>query len=201
MVTAYPFLYYAVVACFQRLASVFGSGPAVLFLAARLLSVIFFACSLLLSYKICRELRLRKSLSLVVIAIVAFFPLSTFVSASVQPDNLTLLLVLLCSYLALLLGCQETNGAKLIVLLGLALGALLVTKYHIFLFTAVAVFGKLISEHFSADDNSQRSCDRSRFCVVPSILLFAVQLWIVWGGGQITGGNLHPASAGAGVRN
>src|SRR6185295_20140788 len=35
------------------------------------------------------------------------------------------------------------------------------------------------------------------------VLLFMVQLWIVWGGGRITGGNLHSARTGLvmGIRN
>jgi len=38
---------------------------------------------------------------------------------------------------------------------------------------------------------------------LPSILFFSIQLWIVWGGDQMTGGNLHSASVSlpAGIRN
>ncbi len=217
IVTAYPFLYYAIVAVFQKVLSLFSDGPAFLFLGARLLSVIFLIGSLSVSYLLLRELRLQKARALLLTAILAFFPLTTFVSSSVQPDNLTMFLVLLCSYCALVSKRQEPTefcpqrrkGAKkrgdffLQLLLGLALGALLVTKYHIFLFTALAVFATLISEHIFRRRPATHLLRQLLLLVLPSTLFFAVQLWIVWGSGEITGGNLHPARTGLfrGMRN
>src|SRR6185369_1283514 len=92
MLTAYPFLYYAVCAAFLKVVSLFGAGPASLFLGARFLSTIFFAASLIVAYGVLRELRLRKGRALILTAIFGFFPLCTFISSSVQPDNLALLL-------------------------------------------------------------------------------------------------------------
>lgn len=203
MVTAYPFLYYAVVAVFQKVLSFISNGPAFLFLGARFLSVVFLAGSLILVYMVLRELRLRKARALMLTAIVAFFPLNIFVSSSVQPDNLAMFLVLLCSYCTLLFRRRETNSFKLQVVLGLALGALLVTKYHIFLFTAFAVFGTVIAEHIFRKQRETALVRKIAILLIPSILLLAVQLWIVWGGGKITGGNLHSASTGlpGGIRN
>ena len=203
MVTAYPFLYYVVVAFFLKVLSFFSGGPVFLFLGARLLSVIFLAGSLILIYKILRELRLGKARSLTLAAIVAFFPLTTFVSSSVQPDNLTMFLVLLCFYLVLTCRRGESNDLRTRVVLGLTLGALLVTKYHIFLFTALAVFGTVTSEHFFRRRAVIALVRTIVILIIPSIVLFAVQLWIVWGGGQIAGGNLHSADSGlfAGIRN
>lgn len=194
MITAYPFFYYAVAALFQKVISVFNHGPVWLFLGVRFLSVLFFAGSLILAYGVLRELRLTKARALMLTAIVAFFPLTIFVSASVQPDNLTMFLVLLCSYCALLFKRQQSN-TRLQLLLGLALAALLVTKYHIFLFTAFAVFGVAITEHFYHRRPAKSLLRQLAILVVPSVLLFMVQIWIVWGGGQITGGNLHFANA------
>lgn len=202
MMTAYPFLYYAVVAVFLKLLSQFGNGPAFLFLGARLLSVVFLAGSLVLAYALLRELRIRKTRALALTAIVAFFPLTIFVSASVQPDNLTMSLLLLCSYCALLYK-RQANDLGLQVVLGLALGALLVTKYHIFLFTAFAVLGTVVSEHFFRRQAAPALARKITILVLPALLLFAVQLWIVWGGERITGGNIHWAgtSLPRGVRN
>jgi Predicted membrane protein (DUF2142) len=210
MVTAYPFLYYAVVAVFQKVLSLFGGGPAFLFFAARFLSVVFFAGSLILIYLVLRELRLQNVRALLLTAVVAFFPLTIFVSASVQPDNLTMFLVLLCSYLTLLLRRQESTefcaqrrkGAKkrpdffLQLLLGFALGTLLVTKYHIFVFTAFAVFGMVISEHIFRRRRATHLLRQFVLLLLPSSLFFAVQLWILWGGKQITGGSLHSTRIG-----
>jgi hypothetical protein len=194
MITAYPFLYYAVVAVCQRLLNLFGSGPAFLFVGARLLSVFLLAGSLILTYKCLLELRVRTWRALMLSAIVAFFPLTTFVSSSVQPDNLTMFLVLLCSYCALLFRRRESNQFRLSVVLGFALGALLVTKYHIFLFTAFGVFAMVITEHFFQRRPVRRLASRLPLLLLPSITLFLIQLWVVWGGDQITGGNLHQAS-------
>jgi hypothetical protein len=206
IVSAYPFLYYAIAAVFQKVLSVFSGGPAFLFLGARFLSVIFLAGSLSVGYLLLRELRVQKARALLITAILAFFPLTTFVASSVQPDNLTMFLVLLCSYCALLMRRQESTeffpqrrkGAKkkLQLVLGLALGALLVTKYHIFLCTALAVFATVISEHIFRRRPVTHLLRQLLLLVLPSILFFAVQLWIVWGGGQITGSNLHSARIG-----
>lgn len=203
MITAYPFLYYAVVAVFQKALSLFSSGPAFLFLGARFLSVVFLAGSLILVYALLREFRMRRTRALILTAIVAFFPLTIFVSSSVQPDNLAMLLVLLCSYCALLFKRGNSNDFRLQMVLGLALGALLVTKYHIFLFTAFAVFGTVISEHLFRKERTITLARKIAILLLPSLLLFAVQLWIVWGGGTITGGNLQSANTSlpAGIRN
>jgi hypothetical protein len=202
IVTAYPFLYYAVVAVFQKVISIFSSGPVWLFFGARLLSTIFLAANLILSYAVLRELRLKKKPALMLTAIVAFFPQTIFISASVQPDNLTMFLVLLCSYCALLFR-QRPPAFKLQLVLGLALAALLVTKYHIFLFTAAAVLATVISEHIFRRRPAKDLLRQLPVLLLPSVLLFAVQLWIVWGGPQITGGNLHWTKTGLirGIRN
>ncbi|HEX5874396.1 MAG TPA: DUF2142 domain-containing protein [Pyrinomonadaceae bacterium] len=194
MITAYPFLYYAVVAVCQKVLGLFGSGPAFLFVGARLLSVVLLAASLILTYKILLELRVRTWRALMLSAILAFFPLTTFVSSSVQPDNLTMFLVLLCSYCALLFRRRESNQFRLSVVLGFALGALLVTKYHIFLFTALAVFATVITEHIFQRRPLRALMRQLPLLLLPSILLFSIQLWVVWGGDQITGGNLRSAS-------
>lgn len=203
MVTAYPFLYYAVVAVFQKLLSLFNGGPVFLFFGARFLSVVFLAGSLVLTYLVLRELRLRKVFALMLTAILAFFPQTSFVSSSVQPDNLAMFLVLLCSYLALLFRCAAANNFRLNVVLGMALGALLVTKYHIFMFMAFAVFGSVISEHIFRRQTSTALARKIAILLIPPILLFTVQLWIVWGSGQVTGGNLRSGNANlaTGIKN
>ena len=96
-------------------------------------------------YQVLRELHWQKSRALLLTAVVAFFPLTTFVASSVQPDNLALLLVLLCWYFTLRLRRTDVNISRSYLLLGIALGALLVTKYHIFLVTACAVFATVLS--------------------------------------------------------
>jgi 4-amino-4-deoxy-L-arabinose transferase-like glycosyltransferase len=196
MVTAYPFLYYAVVAVVQRVLSIFGTGPVWLFLGVRFFSVVLLAASLVVTYKVLRELRWQKARALLLTAIVAFFPLTSFVSSSVQPDNLTLLLVLLCWFLALRLRRANENSRRLSLLLGLTLGALLVTKYHVFMVTAFAVLATLVTEGICRKRTVRSVALQFVLLVLPSVLFFMVQLWVVWGGERITGGNLHSASTG-----
>lgn len=202
MVTAYPFLYYALAAVWLKVISIFSDGPVWLFFGARLFSTLFLAANLILVYMVLRELRLRKTPALMLTAIVAFFPQTIFVSAAVQPDNLTMFLLLLCSYCALLFKRREPT-LQMQLVLGLALGALLVTKYHVFLLTALAVLATVITEHFFHRRPAKALLKQLLVLSLPAAVLFVVQLWIVWGGPQITGGNLHwtTTSLPRGIRN
>ncbi|HEX3559149.1 MAG TPA: DUF2142 domain-containing protein [Pyrinomonadaceae bacterium] len=119
MLAAYPVGYYGTVALWMRLVS--PDRPVELFFAARLFSVLLLAVSLVLSYLVLRRLDVTEGKSLAVVALLAFFPLTTAVSSSVQPDNLCLTLSLLAIYLAL----KEKPWMT-----GLVLGLLFITKYH-----------------------------------------------------------------------
>ena len=195
LITGYPFAYYATVAVWLKLLSLFSSTPVTLFFGARIFSVMMLACSLALSYAILRELRLGKWRSLALTAIVGFFPTTTFVAASVQPDNLTWALMSLCFYLALLLRRKPATN-NLLVSLGIALGFLLVTKYHFYLFTVIAILALVISEHIFRRRPLKELFRALAILLLPSFLFFAVQLWVVWGAPRITGGNLKFATSG-----
>jgi hypothetical protein len=53
------------------------------------------------------------------------------------------------------------------------------------------VFATVISEHIFRRRPARELLRQLPILILPSMLMFAVQLWIVWGGPQITGGNLH----------
>ncbi len=195
LINGYPFAYYAAVAVWLKLLSLFSSTPVTLFFGARIFSVILLAGSLVLSYAILRELRLSKWRSLALTAIVGFFPTTTFVAASVQPDNLTGALMALCLYLSLLLRRKPVTN-KLLVSLGVALGFLLVTKYHFYLFTVIAIIALVVSEHIFRRRPWKELLRALAILLLPSFLFFAVQLWVVWGAPNITGGNLRLATSG-----
>ena len=97
----YPFGYYALAGAWMRVLRTFSPRLSVLFFGARSLSVLLLVCSLLLVYAISRELRLGRGRALLLTAIIGFFPLTSFVSSYVQPDNLCLTLAMLCFYLGL----------------------------------------------------------------------------------------------------
>lgn len=197
LVTSYPFGYYTLVAAWMGILSKFTDSVVALFFGARILSVVLLACSLYLAYATMRELRLGKARSLALTAIIGFFPLSTFVSASIQPDNLSLFLVLLCFYCGLLLRRAREDRFWLVAFLGCALGALGVTKYHFFLFTVLSVLGMLVSEHIFQRKPLTALVRKLAILFLPSLVFFAVQLWIGWGGGvadnlRHTTGELFP---------
>jgi hypothetical protein len=207
LVKNYPFGYYFAVAVWLRLVRLFKSGPVALFLGARIFSVILLCGSLILSYATLRELRLRKLRALALTSIIAFFPLTTFVSSSVQPDTLSWTLMSLCFYLALLLRRRQTSY-WLVAMLGTALGLLLVTKYHFYVFTAAAILSMVVSEHFFKRRSSKNLLRVATILLLPSLMLFAVQLWVAWGNrglfsSNLSGSLLFPAMAGPveGVKN
>ena len=202
LITGYPFAYYAVLAIWLKLVSVTGDGPARLFFAARIFSVLMLALSLGLSYAILRELRLTKLRSLLLTAVVGFFPVTIFVSASVQPDTLTWTLMSICFYLALLLR-RKVPTPRLVILLGIALGLLLVTKYHFYLFTLLPIVAMGGSELVFRRRAGKELLGFLAILLLPSVLLFAVQLWVVWGAPSITGSNLRYSTSGhlEGIKN
>jgi hypothetical protein len=179
LLTIYPYGYYGLLALWIRLLSLFSGRITVLFFGARILSVFLLAVNLVLTYATTRELRFTRVRAVTMTAIVAFFPMTTFVSSYVQADNLTLTMVLLSCYLALRVKRQPDNGLSLAVL-GLALGGLCVTKYHVYAAVLPPVVGLVAA---------QKLAGRSRLgwvrlfaiLLAPSIVLLAPQVWIVWG--------------------
>jgi hypothetical protein len=163
LVRGYPAGYYAAAALWMRLTA--PNTPSRLFFSARLFSVPLLAVSLLLCYGVLVKLGLGRWQALALTACVAFFPLTTFVSAAVQPDNLSLPLVLLSVYLAL--------GRRL-RLLGLSLALLWWTKYHVGLAATLAAAGYLWSEGVSL----KRIAAALATPIAPAL---AVQTWVGWG--------------------
>src|SRR5262249_34716168 len=88
LIGEYPFGYYAAVAAWMGMLHRFSGRLTVLFFGARIFSVLLLIPTLLLIYAVSRELRFTKKRALLFTGIVAFFPLTTFVSSYVQPDNL-----------------------------------------------------------------------------------------------------------------
>lgn len=201
LVTGYPFGYYALVAVWLGILAKFTGSVVSLFFGARILSVVLFACSLFLTYATTRELHLSKARSLALTAIVGFSPLSTFVSSSIQPDNLSLLLVLLCFYCGLLLRRARGDRLWLLAFLGCALGALGVTKYHFFLLTLLSVLGMLVSEHIFQRKPGAALVRKLAILLLPSMVFLGTQLWIGWGGGVAN--NLRHTTVGllTGIQN
>src|SRR5262249_50022922 len=119
----------------------------VLFFGARIFSALLLVCTLLLVYGTARELQLKKGFALLLTACVGLFPLTSFVSSYIQPDNLAFTLVSLCFYLTLA-ARRDLQNNWLLGGLGLALGALLLTKVHFFACVACASVAALAAEMY-----------------------------------------------------
>jgi 4-amino-4-deoxy-L-arabinose transferase-like glycosyltransferase len=180
--TVYPMAYYSVLAAWMKLISVFSRRITVLFFGARLLSVVLLGCSLVLMYATARELHFTSGRALLVTGIAGLFPMTTFVSAYVQPDNLSLLLVMLCCYLALRLRRDPDNG-RFLWGLGLSLGFLWATKYQFFAATSLPVFAMAIVDQMAGRRRKIGWRKLVTVLIAPTLILMCVQLWIGYGAG------------------
>lgn len=180
LMMGYPFGYYTLVAVWVDLLSLFSDRVSVLFFGARMLSVLLLAGSLILGYGILRELRLTKIRSLALVAAVGFFPVVTFVSAAVQPDILSFFLSTLCFYCALRLRRPASEWCWLLVL-GIGLGALIVTKYHFFLLTGSTVAALIVCEHIFRRLPVIALLRKLTILFLPAVIFFSVQVWVYWG--------------------
>src|SRR5262249_7265049 len=102
MLNMYPFGYYTLAALWVAAIRVFSTRPTASFFGMKFLSSILLTASLLLVYATCRELRMGAKRSLLFTGIFGFFPLTSFMSSYIQPDNLSLTLVMFCCYTGLL---------------------------------------------------------------------------------------------------
>lgn len=175
-----PFAYYLLTAVWMWAAHFFTGDNVHLFFAARVFSAVLLACSLVLTYGILQRLRVGRWQRLALTVVVGIFPLTSFVSSYVQPENLALTLVCACIYLALRLRDSPRSTATLATL-GAAAGLLLVTKPQ---YWAGAVFAVILFLQGTWWLEVRAGIDRLRtlaLLVVPSLVLQAVNEWVVLG--------------------
>jgi hypothetical protein len=175
----YPFGYYALLASWLRLLREFTDSVAGLYFGARSLSVLLLVVNLVFSYSTMRELRLPKGFALLITACVGLFPMTSFVSSYVQPDNLSAALVALAFYLTL--RARRNGSLKCVGLLGLSLGALLVTKNHHFLCVAVPATATLVVDRVNRPYTKPGWLVWTGVLAAPSIGLGSIQIWSTWG--------------------
>src|SRR5262249_14985163 len=101
LASVYPFGYYALLASWIELLRCCSDRLTVLLFGARALSALLLAGSLAASYAAARELGFGPWRCVLLTGVLGFFPLTSFVSGYVQPDNLSFTLVSLSFYLAL----------------------------------------------------------------------------------------------------
>ncbi len=176
----YPYGYYALLATWIGCLHFIHDGPVFVFFGARILSVLLLIGTLLTIDATLRRLHFKPWPALLLTAIIGFFPLTTFVASAVQSDNLSFALVSVNLYLALVVRDEPANR-KYITLLGLALGALLVTKVHFYACVALPIL-LMLSARISRSSLpwSQRGLIAG-LLLAPSLLTGGLYLWTTWG--------------------
>lgn len=132
LVRAYPVGFYALEALWLRAVSLFTSSLLALFFAARLLCVAMMAAGLYFWYRLAAQLRMPPVLRLLLLVTGGFFPLTSYVSSYVQPDNLAFALVPAALYCAVRLRAPRAGWTQY-ALLGILLAALYLTKLQFWL--------------------------------------------------------------------
>ena len=174
----YPFAYYLLDAAFMGVASLFTASPVALFFAARSLSVALLVPSLLLTYLVLRRLDCSRALALALTAVVGLFPMSSMLASSVQSDNLSFTLAML-SLLAALELRRDPHRATWMGVLGLAFGALLVTKVHYAAIVGLAIGAMLVTQRLDARDARHWPRDVA-LLLTPAVVLESIQQWTQW---------------------
>jgi hypothetical protein len=178
----YPYGYYGLLATWMRLISHFSNRLTVLFFGARLFSALLLGFSLTLVFGTARELHVSRMRSLLYTALVGFFPLTSFVSSYVQADNLSFTLVMLSFYLALRLR-RSPQKTRTILVLGLALGMLCVTKYQYYLCTLLPIVGMVVADKLAGRIVGIGWLRLFTYTFLGALMLLPVQVWVTWGSG------------------
>jgi Predicted membrane protein (DUF2142) len=179
LLTLYPFGYYAFLAGWVAIVTHLTTSLTAVFFAARLLSVALLGCSLLLTFAIARQLGVGRWHSILLTALVAFLPLTTFVASSIQPDNLSFALVSFC--ILMTLRARRVMSIWTLTLLGAGLGLLLVTKVQFFICLLPVLVLTLGPALLRTGRRRSSLASSLVVLVLPSIVLGAVSLWVVWG--------------------
>jgi hypothetical protein len=173
----YPFGYYGLLALWISLWQQLHDGPVFTVFVARLFSVLLLVVSLICVHASARRLHFKPWHALLLTAAIGFFPLTTFVASAVQPDNLSFTLVSLAFYLGLR-ARDEPASYRRIASLGLALGALAVTKQHFFLCVSLTTGAMLVTRMNGV--SGRRRLALALLFLLPPLLSGSVHLWTTW---------------------
>jgi hypothetical protein len=172
LMSEYPAGYYVLAAFEMKGVNLFTDSLTAMFFSVRLMSVAMLMIDIILAYVILRKVHARYPLAIT--STFALFPLTTYVSSCVQPDNLALTLVLLTWYLGLSVNGLPRDRVRL-PLLSLVMGLLLFTKFHFFAFAVVPIVGQLVLKRLISSVTAAAM-------FLPTAMVIAIQVWIMRGG-------------------
>jgi hypothetical protein len=176
----YPFGYYTLLAGWIGLVRFFSDSLTVTFFAARIFSVMLLAVTLVATYGTIRLLAFSARFALLLTAGIGLFPLTSFISSYVQPDNLSWTLVSLSYYFALR-GRRDRWPARDLVPLGLVFGGLVVTKLQFFVCTALPIVALLATDLVRDRTAGRRWLGATITVLLPASVLGSAYLWTVRG--------------------
>lgn len=174
----YPFGFYALEALWMRGISSLTQSLSAVFFGARLLCVLLMMAGLYFNYRTALNLGIGRWTSVAVVAAIGFFPLTSFVSSYVQPDNLAYMLVSAVLFFATELRANRIPAGS-VAALGIALGLLAITKYQFFLAVAIAVVPLLAVRALRSARPAAVSLYAAMALAIPTALLLAVQKYVV----------------------
>ena len=174
----YPFGFYGLEALWMRAVSFFSTSLTTLFFAARLLCVLLMMLALYFNYRTALNLGIPRWTSVALVAAVGFFPLTSFVSSYVQPDNLAYALVSAALFFATELRADRVRLST-VAALGITLGFLAVTKYQFFLSVAIPVVPFVALRVLQCERHKLARIYRALALALPIALLLGIQKWIV----------------------
>jgi hypothetical protein len=172
LMSDYPAGYYGLTAFELKGVSLFTNSLTRMFFSARLMSVALLMIDIIFTYLILLKVRARYPLAIT--SIFALFPLTTYVSSCVQPDNLVLTLVLSTWLLGLSVNGARSDRVRL-PLLSIVMGLLLFTKFQFFPFAVGPIVGRLAFKRAI-------SLVTTAAMFLPSAVAIATQVWIMKGG-------------------
>lgn len=176
----YPFGYYGLLALWIAGVRQFSDSLVVTLFAARTFSTVLLVVTLLFTHATLKALGYRPRFRLLLTAIIGVFPLTSFISSYIQPDNLGLTLASAAFYCS---ARVRRDGATATALagLGLALGALLITKLHFFVAVAVPVAAMLATTLFARRAGLVAWLRTAALVGLPSLATGSVYAWTIWG--------------------
>jgi hypothetical protein len=198
----YPFVYFALTAFCLKVLSIFNSNLSFLFYGIRLFSVILYGIGLVFSYLTLGELKLSRLKSSLILLAVSFFPMVTFQSAYVQPNNMSLAIISALFYFSLrwrnktsttpcssalvspvpeltLRGSLKYEASRFWLIASL-IGFLFV-KYQFLVSVGFPILAMIMTKSLELKVPIRNLIARAIILTSPAIALVLVQIWLGWG--------------------
>jgi hypothetical protein len=189
----YPFGFYVLEGAWMKVLASFTNSLTAVFFGARLLCVFLTMLGLYFNYRTAINIGVPRWIGVALVTATGFFPLTTTVSAYVQPDNLAYTLVSASLFLATQLRCAK-RPLLATAALGLALGFLAVTKYQFFLSAAVPIALLVVARLWSERPAPGAALLRIFALAIPTVALLRVETALATPAYAATGGNAPSAT-------